>query len=157
MTNSTAYDEAIDDARAFFSIFENPTSDDYAFLERAQQTAAEMFGEARGWKLSKRGFFGLETLSRGGVRERKGETSLIQPADVFDHRYYYRNGQYAAAIVSFPYKTNKPELKARAENVAAQFSLRLESLDEPGWYRPGSTAFFIWTPRHEREWSKRSG
>ena len=145
---SALYDDAIQRVRDYFAIKGEKRREDHVALERAQKAAAIAFGQARGWRLASKSEFGIEVLSRGGVTERRSEKVNPGYFPVFDHRWHWRCNRHAAGIASFPYK-GVVGLIEEAHEVAKAKRLKLEILDEDGWYYPGATRFFLWTPDGE--------
>jgi hypothetical protein len=134
----------------------------------AQQEAAGLFGQSRGWKLSKSDF-GWRTLARRMSGSDRGEesyryTSLFVPPGC-DHTWFYRDEfRRACAIATHPYRSRKEYLR-EYEDFAMRFGLSLEMPNLPSWYAPGETVFMLWTApeiglskddllRREASWAK---
>jgi hypothetical protein len=110
-------------------------------LARARHAAAVAFGAPYGWRPAIKGF-GLGELAprrRDGIFRAWHDPKW--PA--LDHRTCFRRRRSPAAIVAQPYA---PAFSCEeAQAFADEHGLRVEVVDEPGWYAPGKCVVVVWT------------
>jgi hypothetical protein len=116
-----------------------------ARLRELQHRSAVLFGESRGWTLSKSGF-DYRTIARRGVHSGRHYVGLPPGCD---HSWFYRLDRRAVAIATHPYAAAFEHKRSACEAFRARYGLGLAVLDWPSWYCPGASVFILWTaPEH---------
>lgn len=112
-----------------------------------QHKLALLFGERRGWRLS-RSDFSPTVLAREGVFDGRGVHAVAWSHDLVDHGYFYRKDRKAVAVASHLYGEFHEAKRRDIDSMAKHLGLNAEwPEDFPSWWVPGNTTLVVYTAR----------
>ena len=120
-------------------------------LNASQRRLAVLFGQSRGWRLS-RSAFSPTVLARNGLFDGRGYHFEYWPRELVDHGYFYRKNRLAIGVASHLYGDFHDAKRKEIEAFAAHHGLKAEwPEDFPSWWVPGSTRLVVYTASEDRK------
>jgi len=120
-------------------------------LNVSQRRLAVLFGQSRGWRLS-RSAFSPTVLARNGLFDGRGYHFEYWPRELVDHGYFYRKNRLAIGVASHLYGDFHEAKRQEIEALAAHYGLKAEwPEDFPSWWVPGGTRLVVYTALVDRK------